>query len=334
MRFAGILTLLFLLLFSWGCAASGNAAAPECALPLDRAIICTEQANEHIVIMASDKDWSKAESCLWYWDPAADPGVEKEHKRWFNNPSECKVVRKGKGVLMTASGGAVALLDIPERKVLFYAKAPKNPHSAELLPDGNIVSVSSTGSALALYCVPEKSSAPGYTGPPHAVYRLYDAHGCVWDKAQKLLWAAGGKELAAYGYNFSKTAPALKKKYSFKLDNRLFLKEEELKKLPEKWRFYFAGHDLFPEPGGHTLFLTGNFAVVKFDTRRCKFSLFNTRRGWKSISANPATGVLIFQKPVTRWWSEHISQPDGKRRTMPGARFYKGRWFSLNSFSY
>ncbi|MBO5792204.1 MAG: hypothetical protein J6S54_06975 [Lentisphaeria bacterium] len=334
MSVAGSFVLLSLILMTCGCAAPQNAAGPACSLPLDRAIICTEQSNEHIVIMAADKDWSTPESTLWAWDPAADPGVKKEHKRWFNNPSECKVVRKGTGVLMTASGGAVALLDIPAGRVLFYAKAPKNPHSAELLPDGNIVSASSTGSALALYCVPEKNLTPGYSGPPHALYPLYDAHGCVWDKTQQLLWAAGGKELAAFEYNFSKKAPALKKKFSFKLDNRSFLKEEELKKIPEKWRFYFAGHDLFPEPGSHNLFLTGNFAILKFDTRSRKFSLFNNHWGWKSISVNPATGELIFQKPVTRWWSEHISQPDGRRRTRPGARFYKGRWFSLNNFSY
>ena len=132
-----LLCALAVLLFFCGCTAleSGDSSR---SIPLDRALVCAEQDQDRIIIMADDRDWSKKENLLWSWRAAGDPGIRRDHLRWFNNPDECKVVNHGKGLLITASGGVVALLSIPENRVIFYARAGKNPHSAVLLPDGNI----------------------------------------------------------------------------------------------------------------------------------------------------------------------------------------------------
>ena len=329
-KFFQLLTTAFLLLAGAGCAATANVKTP----PADRSVICVDQSQRRILIMDAAKKWSDPQSILWSWKAEEDPGIAPQHSRWFSNPDECKPLPEKGLILMTASGGAAGILSIPERRLIFYGKAGVNPHSAELLPDGNLAAASSTANTLTIFSVPLRSQEPGTEEPPQAQYPFKDAHGCVWDKAQKLLWVVGGRELAGFEYNFNKYAPALRKKHSFKLENAPWLPEESFKKYPSAWRNYFGGHDLFPEPGTNSLFITGNFLVLKFDTRTHKFSLVNTNRAWKSISVNPADKRLIFQKPAKRWWSESISLQSGPPFTLPGARFYKGRWFSKNTFSY
>ena len=193
---------------------------------------------------------------------------------------------------------------------------------------------SSTGNTLSLFAVPEKTENPYFDGKPAAQYPFRDAHGCVWDKERKLLWVLGGDELAAFVYNFDKQAPALVKRESYRLDERRFLPVAVREKFPANRRPRFYGHDLFPAPGGRGLFLSGARTVLKFDTDRREFSFALEKRHVKSISANPADGRLLFLCPTRNWWSDSLSLGGGGRFTMPGARFYKGRWFSLNSFSY
>ena len=110
----------------------------------ERSIVLAEQATKSIVIIDADT-YQK----VWSWD-AAKSGVPTERQIWFSNPSEVKPVYNGKYILMTASGGAVALIRIADSKLMYYAQAGSNPHSAELLPDGNIVAVSSTDTKLLL----------------------------------------------------------------------------------------------------------------------------------------------------------------------------------------
>ena len=74
--------------------------------------------------------------------------------------------------------------------------------------------------------------------------------------------------------------------------------------------------------------------MLKFDTVSRRFSGAWETRNLKSVSVNPADGRLLFMRPTRRWWSESLIIRDGGAFTLPGAKFYKGRWFSLNCFSY
>ncbi|MBW7895752.1 MAG: hypothetical protein H3C27_11610 [Opitutaceae bacterium] len=48
----------------------------------------------------------------------------------------------------------------------------------------------------------------------------------------------------------------------------------------------------------------------------------------KSVSRHPVTGQVIVQQPTESWWSDTLRDVDGKwTRTLPGARFYKARWW-------
>ena len=304
--------------------------------PLDRSVVCAEQNLHRIVIFRADSDWSDPANLLWSWEPWSDPGIRPEHRDWFRHPSDCKAVfRNGEMILMTsASDGAVALLDVAGRRARFYAWVEGNPHSAELLPDGNLAVVSSTGNTLTLFAVPESMSTPFYDGKPAAEYPFRDAHGCVWDKEQKLLWVLGGNELAAFEYNFDKHAPALVKRESYRLDERRFLPAALREKFPANKRPHFYGHDLFPLPDSRALLLSGGRVVLRFDPVRRDFTIASERRNLKSVSVNPADGRLLFMRPTRSWWSDSLTLDDSGVYTLPGAKFYKGRWFSLNRFSY
>src|SRR5690606_31584879 len=123
-----------------------------------------------------------------------------------SNPSEAKVVYDGKYVLMTASGGAAALIRIADKKVMFYAYAGGNTHSAELLPDGNIVSASSTGNYLTVFKVDTVNF-------PENVYKknisIEDGHNVVWDRERNLLWSTSNNRLVSFKYNNNCAEPDL-----------------------------------------------------------------------------------------------------------------------------
>ncbi|NCB09365.1 MAG: hypothetical protein EOM73_14520, partial [Bacteroidia bacterium] len=111
----------------------------------ERCLILAEQSVPQIAIVDTQTG-----EMVWNWVPA-EQIQNPEHVKWFNNPSDAKVVYNGEYVLMTASGGACALIRIRDKKTMFYAKAGHNPHSAEILPDGNIVCAASTGNCLTVF---------------------------------------------------------------------------------------------------------------------------------------------------------------------------------------
>jgi len=186
----------------------------------ERSIVLAEQATKSIVIIDADT-YQK----VWSWD-AAKSGVPTERQIWFSNPSEVKPVYNGKYILMTASGGAVALIRIADSKLMYYAQAGSNPHSAELLPDGNIVAVSSTDTKLRTFVT---DTIKGF-GKFHASYELPSAHNVVWDKKRNLLYTTQDRKLYSFTYNNDSNAPQL-------LDKTLVME------LPNTES---CGHDLFP----------------------------------------------------------------------------------------
>ncbi|MGN0879142.1 MAG: DUF6528 family protein [Oligosphaeraceae bacterium] len=278
------------------------------ASPFTGHIVAGDQKSGQVLILKSDADWKDATSVLWHWHPALDSAIPQERHRAFANLSDMKVVDNGKQLLVAASGGGVALIDLATARAVFQAYPDGNPHAAALLPDGTIATASSHGNSLTLFT--RRDGAP--TPTASRSFELPDAHGVVWDDEHALLWALGGSKLNAYRYNFSVEQPDLALVQSF---------------TPAK---DFGGHDLIPASGEpHTLLLTGYQAILRFSTSLGRFTTVRKLTAVKSVSRHPLTGVILLQKPQEKWWSDTITTLEDSPRswTLPGARFYKARWF-------
>lgn len=279
-------------------------------------IIGAEQRERRAVLLEPNADWSRSESILWEWEPSESPEVLPNHVSWFNNISEVKPVHGTDALLCAASGGGAALVRLADKKVLFYAFAGGNTHSAALLPDGNIVSASSTGGYLRLFVAPEAfTSAEAIESTD---YPLPDAHGVVWDSKRQTLWALGGEELVGYSYAGPKESPSLTVAFRTPLSEKLA-----------------GGHDLYPMPGFDALFVTGLQGVGLFDPATRTLTEVLDAEHVKSISLDE-TGRLLVQIPEEQWWSATLRFLDPDRSavgTLPGARFYKARWWLPDTFS-
>ena len=137
--YAAMCAILFL------CCSSSDESEANSQSPFtlpDKAIVLAEQASKSVVILDAS-----TYRTVWSWNPEK-AGVPSNCQTWFHNPSEVKPVFNNQYILMTASGGAVALIRIADSKLMYYAYVGENPHSAEILPDGNLVAVSSTDGKL------------------------------------------------------------------------------------------------------------------------------------------------------------------------------------------
>jgi len=145
----------------------------------------------------------------------------------------------------SASGGAVALIRIGDKKVMFYAYAGGNTHSAEILPDGSIMAASSTGNFMTVFRVDTLRGPKGVyskQGP------LPNGHNVVWDRKRNVLWSASDRHLKSFIYNYNANYPDLKEKDS------IILPETD-------------SHDLFPDYDCQSLLLTGPKGLYRFSFR-------------------------------------------------------------------
>jgi hypothetical protein len=262
-------------------------------------IVC---GREEVTVMRQNGD------PVWIWRATEHLEIPEELRKKFESTDDCKPVDGGRKILITSSGGAVALVERPSGKVLFYAGVP-NAHSAELLPASRVVVASSThenGNRLILFDL-------AVSDKPLASDELKGAHGVVWDAERGLLWALGTDELRAYEVSGDRATGSLllARRGSYTPPNA-------------------GGHDLRPVPGTPYLNLTTYNHVWQFDRDLLSFRThpeFGERAGVKCIDIDPATGQVVLIQSETDWWSEHLLFPvTGLTLEFKGKKLYKARW--------
>lgn len=289
---------------------------PEVEYPVDtlsaedcvKCVVITEQARPSVRIVETE-----TANTVWEWRPGE--AKDLEDAAWFSNPDEAKPVYERKYLLVTASGGGVALIRIADKKVVFQAYAGGNPHSAEILPDGNIVTASSTGNYLTLFHVDTLVS-------PENVYKrqipIPFGHNVVWDRKRERLWSAAKNKLYAYEYDLNCLRPGLALKETFQLPGS-------------------DAHDLFPVYGKDSLWFTNTSGAYYIDLESHSVTPANLARqeDIKSVSSGPAGFPVIIMKPQEKWWSDTVLDSEGNVIFREGGlRIYKARWFLENPFSY
>lgn len=243
---------------------------------------------------------------VWNWKAENSQGLPLFMRNKFQTTDECKSLNNGKQILVTSSGGGVALVEQSGGSTLFYASVP-NAHSAEYLP-GNYIAVASSfsplGNRINLYSLDKPDLVVDSDS-------LYGAHGLVWDKKRKTLWALGTYELRSYSLSGGEE-PSLK-----------FIRSMEL-----------------PDPDGHDLCIldnkdelclsTGNHVWlynIKEDSFK-KHPVLGDESRVKSLSYNSLDGSTAYIKATEEnWWAYYIRFAGSKKVIyLPGQKLYKARW--------
>ena len=302
---------------------------PRPAADQSRLILAVEHAQTRIVLLDPDRPWTDPAAIVWEWradtDPQAiaweqraeqaSPGVDR--LPFFINPSDAKRVRGGTQILAIMCGGAATLIDVATRRIVWLGAAGHNPHSITLLPHGCIATVSSTGGQLRLF-----QTDAAQPGVAVAEYSLFDGHGIHWDEKRQCLWALGGPQLHRYRLHLEAGRPELRFEWS-----RILADIDTTKTQPS----FNHGHDLATTGSPDAFYLTDARRIWRFNADEGTVrpaSELPLLADIKSVSRHPVTGQVIVQQPTESWWSDTLRDVDGKwTRTLPGARFYKARWW-------
>ena len=245
---------------------------------------------------------------VWSWRAKDCPNLPEELRDKFGSTDECKPVGNGKKILITSSGGGVALVERASGRALF-ATFVGNAHSAEMLPRDRVVVAASThaqGNRLAVFDL-------GRPAEPVCTVELPAAHGVVWDNKRQMLWALGHDELNSYRLaNWAGAQPKLHMDSSYPLPDP-------------------SGHDLQPAPHSDLLVLTTGSHVYVFDRERGAFfphMTWGNKTGVKCVSIHPTTRwTALIQGDDRHWWSDTVQWLDFEDALkLPGQRLYKARW--------
>lgn len=257
-----------------------------------------------LLVVDYNKSRDSIPTVVWSWDAHEARDLPEPYRsKKFNSLDDCKAVNGGKQILVSSSSGAIAMLNVEDRKVIFYASVP-NAHSVAKVPGRRVVAASSTakdGNKIILF----KSRHPEI---PLATDSLYSAHGLVWNKRTNSLFALG--------YN-------MLREYKLGTFHNL--------QLVRSWPIPgLGGHDLQPSPNGRTLFLSEHKGCWQFDLKEHKFSKipgFPDHENIKSIGQDES-GQFIMTIPEESWWTFHVRFVNPERKMVfSGMRVYKARWF-------
>lgn len=256
------------------------------------AILAADQADGRVRLISAE---TPAQT-LWAFPPeSAKPDAYK--------PTDAKKVEfEGKTCILVSYHGRVRLIRFEDQKVLKDYPSLGSCHSVEMLPDGKLVSANSNHNTLRLHLDAEK-----FFDLP-----LTFAHGVVWDKAGDCLWAVGDE---LYQVRYEKDSLSIVEKFS----------------LPGSP----SGHDLFPVAHSRNLLVSDNEALYIFSPEKKSFATLSTIRAIKSASRAKDGSAWITEpmkiEGAAPWHSDTIARIEGDqittRITLPGARFYKARWW-------
>ena len=255
----------------------------------------------------------------WSWS-VEETDLLPAAKARFALLDEVKPVYGGKYLLITATRGAVAIIRISDKKLMFYAFPMGYPHSAEILPDGNVIVACSddgtaAGNALKLFAV---DTVRVYSEQCLLEVDNDFAHNVVWDRESEVLWSTANDVLNAWTYR--------------REGGSYILSVKETYKLPDD-----QAHELFPVYGFRQLWLTTHYGIYKFDVKNHIFTKLNasTNTNIKCVSSGSAEFETILIYPTEQYWTDRIIDTGGRMVfSKPGAHFYKARWMLENSFSY
>lgn len=253
---------------------------------------------------------------IWTWRAQNRADIPTDLWELFRPTAECKPYESGRKILMTSSGGAVALIDREQDRVVFYARAA-NAHSADLLPHNRLAVACShrpdgSGDRVLLFDLAVSDRVCFSTEVPWA-------HGVVWDADRQRVYVLAKEDLRVYALvNWASATPQLALLATMPFPDAGHHTVE-------------CGHDLYAVPGTAWLSVTTEWACWYFDRDTQTFlphSAVSDLPYMKSLTHHPHGGTFVYvQAEAPNWWAEriHVRNPD-RVMYVPGEHFYKARW--------
>ena len=263
-------------------------------------LVCGDQ---YVLLVDYEKSNDTIPKVIWSWDAHSAKELPEDFRlKKFNSIDDCKAIKDGEEILVSSSSGAVAIVRRKDQKVLFFANVP-NAHSIEALPGNMLATAASTaplGNKIMIFDT-RTPKQPVFTDS------LYSAHGVVWHKKRKSLFALGYDVLREY-----------------KL-------ESDGLRLHDEWKIPgIGGHDLQMTPDKRGFFITEHNGAWVFDIQSERFDKidgFPDAHNIKSLGQNRA-GQIIYTVPEESWWTYHVSFFRPQRKfAFPEMKVYKARWF-------
>lgn len=291
---SSITPVFFLMLAaSWGQLLLAQTLSPKSFL------VC---GDTKVLIVDYDQSSDSLPKIIWTWDARLAQDLPEDFRlRKFNSTDDCKAINRGKQILVSSSSGAIAVVNVRDKKVVFHAAVP-NAHSIEVLPGNRIVAAASThaqGNKIMIFD-PALSMEPVFTDS------LYSAHGVVWNEKRKRLYALGYDQL---------------REYKIQKKNGLLLMA--------KWKIPgLGGHDLYARDDDR-VFVTEHHGAWLFNLTTHDFQKiegFTDADNMKSLGRD-RSGQYIFTIPEESWWTYHVKFSNPARSlAFPGMKVYKARW--------
>lgn len=276
-------------------------AAFSQSIPTKSFLVC---GDSKILIVDYSKSRDSIPEIVWSWDAHLAKDLPEDFRtKKFNSTDDCKAINNGKQILISSSSGAIAILNVHDKKVVFYADVP-NAHSIALLPGNKLVAAASThanGNKIMLFDI-SKPNKPLFTDS------LYSAHGLVWNAKRKSLFALGYDVLREYKITDGKSLG-----------------------LTAHWKIPgIGGHELGLTSDDDNLFVTEHHGAWIFSMDAHQFTKikdFPDSENIKSLGRD-GSGQYIFTIPEKSWWTYHVRfLAPARSFAFPDLKVYKARWF-------
>jgi hypothetical protein len=235
-------------------------------------------------------------------------------------PTDAKRLDHNQNInVLVASHGAIYNIPFQHQSPIIWARTYQSCHSVEMLPDGHLIAACSNDHKLTVHFNPKTSGDRiELTAAQDVTFNT--AHGVVYDKTRKCVWAIG-EVLAKFAYITGKK-PGLRLLETYPLPHR-----------------HTDGHDLFPHLNGNLLITThegvlelamGNLAdpVKKLDLANVKSAVSDRK---DHLYITDPTDIAGYEN----WQTDSIMEVSTRvKLRRPGAKFYKVRLWEKNNFSY
>lgn len=263
-------------------------------------MVVTDQAQHRIVLVLAPsgeviREWRGAD-------------IPEAHRKWFRNPSEAKMSRNGKFILMCASGGGAAIIRTADAKTLWYDSVGGNPHSLDIAPHNTVVVASSTGNRYTVFrydttvaYAPNRPRQSFFVSDAHAV-NFYDDRYYIAGRSQ--VWI----------YTLRQGNPG----------GLPGLVPDTVVNIPGR-----GAHDMIYGSRYGVFYLTTVDTLLEFHTQTNTFHPVASKisRNIKSFSEGNDDFPTTVTVPKEEWWTDEVTDLQGKTvLKLPGARIYKARW--------